>query len=127
MPTKLSKETVAKIEEMLRNKSESGMTNRDIAKVCGTSHTTIDNYAARIKKERESVVICPRCKRKVEKQFSFCPWCGEDIRTPLDHAEEKLRKLYILVSSYNSSARDEMRTLIDEAGEYIKEAQKSIR
>lgn len=73
MPTKLSKETVAKIQEMLRNKSESGMTNRDIAKACGTSHATIDNYAARIKKERESVVICPRCKRKVEKQFSFCP------------------------------------------------------
>lgn len=64
---------------------------------------------------------CPRCRKTVDiKGARWCPFCGSDIRSEAEILDEKLNKLWSIISSFPSSTADEAREIIKELSAYLK-------
>lgn len=86
-----------------------------------------NGIATRRPRKKTTKLVCNHCRREIDlKDISFCPYCGNDIRTEEQLLIEDLKNSLgiIATSQMNSSSKDKIRDSLLEAIKWIKEHSK---
>lgn len=116
----LRQEEVQKIREL----SEQGLTQREIAVAIGRSQTAV-LHVLRNANEQSTSRRCPGCHRKLPdvKGMAFCPYCAEDVRSPGRKAAYGLVQVLNNISKfYPQNLRDEAIAALNNAIKVLEEA-----